>query len=276
MATGKTSAGLCVVAAMLLAGILAAFPAQGALIFEGAGTGSLSDLHAEATFEITTPGTLEITLANTSMADVWDPNFILTALFFDVSGPSTAMTPLSAAVAAGSKVIFPRATDMSGTPITGGTYPGGDISAEWAFRSDLVGAPHDATHGVSAAWLFLFDVSNLFDPTHNLQGPTGPRGLQYGLTSAGDDPLTGKVDYQTIGDHRVTGRNALVQNAVVLTFGVADDFSLGSIDNVNFQYGIRPYHPNVVGQPVVPEPATLLLLSGSVAALALRRFRRRS
>jgi hypothetical protein len=87
--------------------------------------------------------------------------------------------------------------------------------------------------------------------------------MQYGITSAGDNPTT--------GNSAVTGDNALIKSGVVFTFsGLPAGFDVNRIGNVWVQYGTA-----LIEEPsyeLTPEPATLgILLAGS-----LMFYRRRS
>jgi hypothetical protein len=232
-----------------------------ALICAGAGTsamgavavnGSSGTFSASATFDIV-GGNLQITLTNTSLYDVTSPTGgggILTALFFDFL-PATILTPVSATLGSGSTVFF-------------GPDGGGNLGGEWAYGSGLMWAPGSAGLGVSSSGLGLFGQANFNGG--NLQGPTALDGLQYGITSAGDNLTTGNTP--------VTGQFALIQNSVVFTlsgnpaFTTIEDYE---ISNVSFQYGTALCDPNVPGIPI-PEPATgVLLIVGSMLLLTARR-----
>lgn len=219
-------------------------------------SGSSGNRSASAMFD-TSGSNLLVTLTNTSSADALVPVDILTGVFFTLSGDPT-LTRVSAVLAGGSTVLF------------GGTDPGGVVGGEWAYN-DGIGGPGGADEGISSSGLGLFGPGDRF-PGNNLQGPTSPDGLQYGITSAGDDDTTGNA--------AVTGSNALIQNAVVFTLsGLPGGFNpsvLGSITNVSFQYGTALNEPNIPGDPVnpgnpVPEPSTVLLLGSGLAALYWRR-----
>ena len=85
-------------------------------------------------------------------------------------------------------------------------------------------------------------------------------GLEYGLTSVGDDPTTGNAP--------VTGKNALIQNEVIFTLsGLPDGFDPSlRISGVRWQYGTS------LDEPHLPEPASAaLVLCGAVALLRRRR-----
>ncbi len=205
------------------------------------------DRSASVVFD-TSGSDLLVTLTNTSTADVLNPGDVLTAVFFDIAGDPT-LAATSAVLATGSSVWF------------GSTDPGGSLGGEWAYASGLSGAPYGASQGISSSGLGLFAPSDLFGGT-NLQGPVDPDGLQYGITSLGDNPTT--------GNKAVTGTNALIYYSMVFTLsGLPGNFSLDSIDNVSFQYGTSLKDTNLP----VPEPNTLALLAMGlgVAGFLIRR-----
>ncbi|MFO0973085.1 MAG: PEP-CTERM sorting domain-containing protein [Phycisphaerae bacterium] len=199
----------------------------------------------------TSGSNLIVTLTNTSASDVLVPADVLTGVFWDVSGSPISLTRTSAVVPGTSSVLF------------GVTDPGGVVGGEWAYRGNIADNPPGHAYGISSAGLDIFGPGDRF-PGNDLQGPPSgsPDGLQYGITSAGDNPATGNGE--------VTGSDALIKNQVVFTLaGLPSGFDpMARIGGIRFQYGTG------LNEPHFPEPATLGLLAiGLVPALA-RRIRR--
>lgn len=213
--------------------------------------GSSGKLGAQAVFDFSGT-TLTIVLANTSTQDVLAPSDVLTALFFDVSGSPT-LTPLLAALGPGAAVWW------------GSSGPAGTVSGEWAYRAGLSSAPGNAGYGISSAGLGIFGPGDLFPGGSNLQGPLDPDGLQYGLTSAGDDPFTGNA--------AVTGHNALVFYSVIFTLELAAPGPY-QVSNVWAQYGTSLAEASVPLQHVAEPGSWQLVAVGSLLALAGRLVRK--
>lgn len=230
------------IAPALVAGLAAS--AQAAPFFQAASSGSRS---ASVLFD--TSGTdLIVTLTNTSALDALVPVDVLGAVFFDIAGSPLSLTRASAVVPAG-HVVFNGPTD-----------PGGVVGGEWAYNSGLSGAPFGADYGISSVGLGLFGPGDLF-PGTDLQPPTSPDGLQYGITTAGDNPLTGNTPMMT---------NALIRNQVVFMLsGLPLGFDPSTmISNITFQYGTDLSEPQIR----VPAPGALLLAPiGGLLALRRRR-----
>lgn len=199
-----------------------------------------SGLSASVKFEVS-GGNLIVTLTNTSSSDVSVPSQILTAVFFNVPG---SLTPISANVANGSVVNNPTAAGNAEFP---------NVAGEWGYKSGL--SLNGANTGISSSGLGVFGPGDLFG-SPNLDGPESPNGLQYGITSAGDDP--------TSGNAAVTS-TALIQNSVVFTLsGWNSNWDLASvISNIWFQYGTSLSEPSLG----VPEPGVLALLGVGLLGL---------
>ncbi len=212
-------------------------------------SGSQGDLAASVSFN-SCGSNLCVSLANTSTNDVLVPADVLTGVYFESTTP-LLLTRLSATVALGSTVYF------------GPTDPGGVVGGEWGYASG-----QSPMNYVIASSGYLGN-GNLF-PGNDLQPPISLDGLQYGLTSAGDNLATGNAP--------VTGTQALIKNRV--------DFVLGGLPQgydpstqitaVRFQYGTTLPEPHFDGTPSndsgVPEPMTFVLMgAGLVGIAALRR-----
>jgi hypothetical protein len=102
-------------------------------------------------------------------------------------------------------------------------------------------------------------------PGPNLQGPSSPDGVQYGVTSAGDNVLTGNGGIS--GSH-------LIKNAVVFTLGNWSGEPSEMITAATFQYGTALDEPQFPG--LVPEPSSLALLGCGATGLAIYALRRRA
>lgn len=217
---------------------------------------------AMVSFEIS--GTnLFVTLTNTSAADAWAPSDVLTAVFFNLAG-NPSLAPISATVPNGSSVVC----SGSGCP-SASTLSKTNVSGEWAYKSNI--NTWGAYYGISSSGL-----GNLFGPydrfstakNANLQGPASPDGIQYGITTAGDNPAT--------GNGGLSG-NALIKNQTQFKLALpanydSSRFGPGLISNVAFQYGTSLSEPHMT----VPEPGPFALLSiGLVALAAARKFRHR-
>ncbi len=219
---------------------------------------SSGDFAASATFDQS--GTsLIVTLTNTSTHDAMVPTDILTAVYFDVTG-DPALSRTSAILAPGSVV------KVGGTgalvPVSGGV-----VGGEWAYLNNT-NPPLPNNSGVSSVGLGVFGPGDLF-PGPNLEGPTSPDGVEFGITSLGDNLLT--------GNGGLSGED-LIQNSVVFTLGGYTGDPSTDVTAVTFQYGTAidaPTYPGSPGgNPNVPEPATLVLMGTAAIGLLVYRARR--
>jgi hypothetical protein len=226
--------------AFAFAGVLAA----GAPVASGSVSFSATDSagrSAFAGFDVS-GSDLIVTLRNDASMDVMVPDEILTCLFFEYAGSPLTLTPVSALLPSGAVVHF-------------GPSNGGNVGGEWQYLAGVVW-PEGSGYGISSVGLDIFSLPNFNGP--NLQGPLALDGLQYGLTSTGDNPST--------GNSAVTGRFALIQDAVVFTLsGLPVGFDLGLIGNVWFQYGTD------LSEPRTPTPGSLALLGIGLTLLSRRQ-----
>ncbi|MGE3107427.1 MAG: XDD4 family exosortase-dependent surface protein [Phycisphaerales bacterium] len=214
-------------------------------------SGSSGSLSATARFE-NSGGNLVVTLTNNSSADVLVPADILTAVFFNVISGET-LTPVSAL--------------LSGSVVHFGSNGGGNVGGEWGYAAGI-GGPGGATRGISSSGFGLFGSSNFNGP--DLDPPDALNGLNYGLTSTGDNVTTGNAP--------VTGGVPLIQDHVVFTLsGISAMFDpAASIRNVSFQYGTALTEPNVPGTPnngMIPLPSASVLGLAGIGIMASRRRR---
>ncbi|HWR54386.1 MAG TPA: XDD4 family exosortase-dependent surface protein [Bryobacteraceae bacterium] len=208
-------------------------------------SGSSGSLAASVSFQVV-GSELIVQLTNTSLFDVLVPSDVLTAVFFDVEA-APMFTRNNVQVGNGSSVLF------------GGMDSMGLIGGEWAYLGGSV------TQGISSAGLGLFGPGNAF-PGGDRSRPNSPGGIQYGITSAGDNPLT--------GNKRVTGAQPLIKSSVSFSLGgVSQGFSESDISNVRFQYGADLAEPSFGGE--VPEPSSALFATIGVVAIVIGRLRRR-
>jgi hypothetical protein len=158
------------------------------------------------------------------------------------------LRPVSAVVPAGSSVLF------------GNTGPGNSVGGEWTYAEGLAGAPGGLEYGISSSGLGLFGPHDLFGGK-NLQGSTGPNGLEYGIVSNADNPATGNTP--------VTGQNALIRDRVVFTLtGLPEGFDPSrDLREVFFQYGTSLSEGGIT----IPEPRMLLLFATTGLLFIKRR-----
>jgi hypothetical protein len=200
---------------------------------------------------------LIVTLSNTSAADATVPTDILTGIFFEVTG-DPLLTRTSALMPLGSSVLV-GGTGVDVTPadrVVGG---------EWAYLNALNQVP-STNEGISSSGLGIFGPGDVF-PGANLQGPAEPAGIQYGITSAGDNLTT--------GNGGLSGEN-LIKNSVVFTLSGYSGEPDANITNVAFQYGTGLDEPRFPGDFLhAPEPGSWVLLGIGGLALAIGRLLKR-
>jgi hypothetical protein len=219
-------------------------------------------LSAEVTFS-NQSGSLVITLTNIEPSDVVDPAEILTAFYFD-SSTALTLTKVSAKDANPAMLMFgPGSSGMSHDPMPDG------VGGEWSYWEGLTNAPFGQDYAINSAGLGLLGTMDGVFPGANLDGPTMVDGVNYGISTATDNPATGNAP--------VTGGGGpLIRNRVVFTLsGLPLNYDPSTqISNVQFQYGTtRCDVPGSVDRciPDVPEPATVGLIGLGLAALLRRK-----
>jgi hypothetical protein len=255
-----------VLAALLFAASMAPVTASASSITFGFTNGTKS---ATALFQ--NVGTnLVVTLTNTGASDAMVPTDLLAGVFFNIAG-SPNLTAGSANMCVTCAVV--------GTVPSPATDPGAfGVGGEWAYNEGVF--PNSTAYGIGAAGFGLFSATDRF-PGNNLSGNANGslQGVDYAITTAGDDPATGNAD--------VAG-NPLIKNQVIFSltgFGQIDPFT--AISNVAFQYGSSTdgnrYTGTCIGEcgrvttneSPVPEPASLLLVGSSLLGVVAKRRRSR-
>jgi hypothetical protein len=210
-------------------------------------TGSAGTRAASVSFD-TSGSDLIVTLTNTSSVDAMQPTDVLTAVYFNIGGPIISLGRVSAILGAGSVVV------------NGPVDPGNVVGGEWAYLGGSGSLPGGARYGISSTGMGVFGPGDRF-PGSDLESPTSPDGLQYGITTAGDNALTGNGGISGTG---------LIKNSVVFTLsGLPSGFDPSSqIGSVTFQYGTALDEPQV---PAVPAPGAIALLACAGLVVAGRR-----
>lgn len=202
---------------------------------------------ASVSFDIS-GSSLIVTLTNTATIDAMVPTDVLTGVFFLVDGPAVTLTRAAAVLTPGSFVTKNGPVD-----------PGNVVGGEWAYKGGL--SVKGMNYGISSSGLGIFGPGDRF-PGNDLSPPPNPDGLQYGLTTANDNPDTGNGGMDT----------PLIKNSVTFTLnGLPSGFSLSRIVKVNMQYGTALDEPTDEALVPTPGAAALLGLGGLMAARRRRR-----
>lgn len=167
---------------------------------------------AQAVFDVV-DGNLVIRLTNLSSSDVTSRRDVLTGLYFNTSR--------------GADLNFVGAGTGDSSQVVNGPDRA-DLSRQWAFGSGKKALKRaGAQFALGSAAL-----GGLFK---------GVGGLNFGLTSLGDDPTSGA---------RGVRKSDLVQNEIILVLaGVPEGFDAADITSVVFQYGTkRKKDPRMIGE----------------------------
>jgi hypothetical protein len=232
--------------------------------FTGSGQSNVSSekgviLKASATFTISNDVDLIIALSNISTNAPKTTSDILTGLFFDISTNLT-LTPRSATVAPGSKVVGPVLN-----------YDG-DVSGQWAYTNNLPtgtsskDAPGE--YGLSDTKYSFFKKRDLF--SHSKLPHTSPlSGVQFGITDMSE--------FAAKAQGSIKHADLILYTIDLVLNGLPVNFTLDDITGCTFVFGTSAKQGKgidisgeVVGQ--LPEPSTVALVAmGLLGALALVR-----
>ena len=218
--------------------------------FNGGGMNGLNALSASAQFDLT-GSTLTVTLTDTatSAASKYVPSDVLTAVYFGTTSLA-ALTPETASLD-GSTII---STDHT------------DVGSNWEFLGGF-SPVRGLVNGISASGLTVFGQGN-FNNCAASSTCNNLGGINWGLVPSFFPPPQGI-------NGGFTGR-ALVDDRVQFTLSTMPGFSLSSINSVQFQWGTSDSEFSATGLGTVPEPSTLLLVSGGIALAAFWRRKRQS
>lgn len=213
---------------------------------------------ATATFEANGDN-LQITLTNTGSVVGGDPPVeegtnALAAVFFNVTvngDPELPLSPQDAELADGSSVLLQGSSTLLG------------VGDGWRY-DQLATSPYAGSRVITAAG-------------YGLSYSSGGGFSNFGSTPTkldGSDWVIVPASYASGTGSGIFGSNPVVQNSIVFTLtGLPSGEVEVEITDVMFQYGTTLDGQH--GGPV-PEPGSLLLLGGGLAALWARSRRRRA
>lgn len=250
--------------------------AVGATVIFNVGSG---DQAAEASFTVTATNQLEIVLANTSTTAAADfsPAKTLTGIFFDIPDTVT-LTPVSATA----EDVIQESQNSSGAAAVAGADV--NVGGEFAYRSAAWWFAPNADQGISAA---KYIGGNNAERQGNMAGDNlhlSTRSTDYADFHVGGADFGVVPDAYTSTSNNHLSSRPLVQNSVSFLLDIGGTLTESQIGYAYFVYGKNKGDlanpPDLLyvanGNYVIPEPASLALLSFGATALFLGGRRRRS
>jgi len=189
------------------------------------------DLAPRATFA-QDGSNLLVTLENLSTDDVQAPEWVLTAVYFDL--PGVTLTPVKAVLTEGSRVLFPVDPPDPGFLVNADGEK--EVSGEFAFADDITGVPSGAPMVITAVGLNDTEGGwNAFPGIHWTHNP--PDGIGYGIVGPTEDG--NPYEETNDGNAKVSGKEPLVQGGVLFTLsGLPEGYDVDSnVGGVMWNYG---------------------------------------
>ena len=237
--------------------------------FAGSNTEGGKFRSAEAQFSVSGDN-LFITLINTAPGDVMEPDQLLSSIYFRSSDGTVNLTKAGGGVFLDGSKVYRNGADVTGTAYGNG----GSVGGEFGFRNNLTGGffGGNSYYGIGANGMDgFFGAGDLFAGP-NLDGPGSPNGMNYGIMSAGDNPLTynGGIANEPI-----------IFNSVKIQLKGASNLDLASILDVQFQYGTSNSGPRLTTTTLtsVPEPGAVafgIVMGGGLLGMVARGRRRKT
>jgi len=224
-------------------------------------TGTSGPRSAAVTFTALSGNRLQVQLWNTAIADAMAPGDVLTAVFFNLASNQA----LNNTAAGTSALVAP------GSVVTGDSQPpGGDVGGEWAYKQGTL-AGVSQHYGISSTGVNIFGPGDRWNG-NDLDPPASPNGVNYGLSTFGDNPNT----------HNGGLDEPLIQNSAVFILSGYSGLIASDVSNIRFQYGTDLSESHFGGTPgtppggivAVPVPAGAFLFVVGGACLAMVRRRR--
>ena len=203
---------------------------------------------------------LKIILTNDTAQTIVSQYQVLTGLTWGITDADVILTPVSAVVHLNSGLVYPS-----------GSW-GDDLSGEWAFKSNI-SAGSLGPLGISAVGsidepLDSFGPGDRFntDPILNIFSPPPKgslNGIDGGIVGPSVIPTGGFLNSGPVvqGDSNTAGQ-------MIFSFNISGTLADDEFTNVQPLFGSA-------GKPLVPEPASLLLLGSGLLGLAGVGFRKK-